>query len=516
MPATIAVSILSAAALAGVYLGWQPPSADLAAQTFRADLFAEHGFVVWSNDWYSGFHVPGYSLLFPPLGAALGPRVVGALAVVVAAGLFALIASRQFGQRAWLGSLWFGVGIGATLFTGRLTFVLGVAIGLGSLLALQRGRRGWAGALAALTTVASPVAGLFLALAGAAVALTGDRRGGASIVLPAIGVIGLTALVFPIEGQEPFVPSVLVLVIVGLGLMLALVPQAERQLRAGTWLYAALLVALFVVPNPLGGNATRLGALFAGPVLALAMAGRRPAALAVAAVPLVYWQLVAPVVDLQDAVGDPSVEASFYAPMVAELERAAGDEPVRVHSLPTRNRWESVYVAERFPLARGWLRQSESEDFDLFQDDELTPASYHRWLDQRAVSFVAVPDAELDYLAQDEAELIGRGLPYLREIWSNENWQLYAVRRPFPLAGSSGAELTRMGEDWFELRVTSLGPHPVRVGWTPYWRVVAGQACVTAAPGDWTLVDADSLGTVRVEAKFSASGLFGDGESCPG
>jgi hypothetical protein len=222
------------------------------------------------------------------------------------------------------------------------------------------------------------------------------------------------------------------------------------------------------------------------------------------------------VVDLQDAVGDPSVEASFYAPMVAELERAAGDEPVRVHSLPTRNRWESVYVAERFPLARGWLRQSESEDFDLFQDGELTPASYRRWLDQRAVSFVAVPDAELDYLAQDEAELIGRGLPYLREIWSNENWQLYAVRRPFPLAGSSGAELTRMGEDWFELRVTSLGPHPVRVGWTPYWRVVAGQACVTAAPGDWTLVDADSLGTVRVEAKFSASGLFGDGESCPG
>jgi predicted GNAT family N-acyltransferase len=55
--------LLPALALAIVYLIWAPPSADLAAQTFRTDLFEAHGFEVWSNAWYGGLHLPGYSLL---------------------------------------------------------------------------------------------------------------------------------------------------------------------------------------------------------------------------------------------------------------------------------------------------------------------------------------------------------------------------------------------------------------------------------------------------------------------
>ena len=51
--------VLLAAALAGAYLVWEPPSADLAAQTFRADLFAAHGFLIWNNDCYAGHYLPG-------------------------------------------------------------------------------------------------------------------------------------------------------------------------------------------------------------------------------------------------------------------------------------------------------------------------------------------------------------------------------------------------------------------------------------------------------------------------
>ena len=61
-----------------------PPSADLAAQEYRADL----GLVLWDNGWYGGHHMPGYSVLFPPLAALLGPRLVGALSAVAAAWLF--------------------------------------------------------------------------------------------------------------------------------------------------------------------------------------------------------------------------------------------------------------------------------------------------------------------------------------------------------------------------------------------------------------------------------------------
>src|SRR5437762_6730388 len=76
---------LVAAVLAATYLVVSPASADLAAQIYRADLFAHHGFVLWDGGWYGGHHVPGYSVLFPPLAALLGPRVVGALCAVASA-----------------------------------------------------------------------------------------------------------------------------------------------------------------------------------------------------------------------------------------------------------------------------------------------------------------------------------------------------------------------------------------------------------------------------------------------
>jgi hypothetical protein len=42
----LGASLTACALLAGAYLAWAPPSTDLAAQAFRADLFAEHSFTV--------------------------------------------------------------------------------------------------------------------------------------------------------------------------------------------------------------------------------------------------------------------------------------------------------------------------------------------------------------------------------------------------------------------------------------------------------------------------------------
>ena len=79
---------------------------------------------------------------------------MGALAAVAAAGLFGALARYRHGDRARLATLWFGAGTAAMLFSGRITFALGVAIGLGALLALQSERPLLAAALAVLT--ASP------------------------------------------------------------------------------------------------------------------------------------------------------------------------------------------------------------------------------------------------------------------------------------------------------------------------------------------------------------------------
>ena len=53
-----------------------PPTPDLAAQVYRADLFHRIGFAVWDASWYGGHHMPGYSLIFPPLGASMAVAAI--------------------------------------------------------------------------------------------------------------------------------------------------------------------------------------------------------------------------------------------------------------------------------------------------------------------------------------------------------------------------------------------------------------------------------------------------------
>jgi hypothetical protein len=514
--------MLVAALLAIVYLALGPSSGDLAAQTFRADLFSAHGFLLWNDDWYGGHYLPGYSLLFPPLGAALGPRLVGAVAVVIAAGLFGALARHRYGDRARLATLWFGIGAATMLFAGQITFALGVAIGLGSMLALQRSHPVAAGILALLVVCASPVAGLFVGLAGLAVIVTGDRFGGGAVAVGAAVGLAALALAFPTEGYFPFVVSAFLPVPLLVGAGLLLLPPEERVLRSGLVLYGVLALAAFAFHTPVGANAARLGSLFGGPVLAAALVGRRPVALAVVALPLLYWQWVAPVREIADAIDDPSVKESYYEPLVSALDRRAGEEPVRIEIPPTLNRWEADFVAPRFSLARGWLRQLESDDFDLFTGGNLTPDAYKWWLDDRGVSYVALPDASLDYLAGDEAALIRGGLPYLRPVWSNEHWHLYRVKRPAGLMSRAGDlpgpagprdRLTELGPASFALAVRDPGPYLVRVHYTPYWTVTAGNACVERN-GDWTRVEVRAPGPVAVSARFSLGGLVGRGREC--
>lgn len=506
--------MLAAAALAVAYLVVAPSPADLAAQAFRADLFSSHGYLIWNDYWYSGHSLLGYSLVYPPLGALLGPRLLGALAAVAAGALFGLIARRRYGDRAGLAVAWFGASTATNLVSGRITFALGLAVALASIWALSEPRTGWAAALAVLASVTSPVAGLFVAFAAAVAAWVSPayRRPATITALAALAATAAVSLAFSTPGWFPFAFTAYLPVPLFVVAVLVLVPREESWLRQGAVAYGLLCTLFLIVQSPLGANVTRLGSILAGPLLALVLFRRRPMALALLALPLLYWQWVAPVRDFVDQSGDPAVERSFYDPLLAELGHVVRG-PVRIEIPPTHDRWESNYVAPRYPLARGWLRQIEAPDIHLFTGGRLTPRSYRRWLGDRAVSYVAVPDAKLDYIGEDEAALIGRGLPYLRELWRSADWTLYRVLRPTPLLAPAGARLEHVGAADFSLAVRRPGSYRVRIHYTPYWEVSSGSACVTR-DGAWTRVEAKRPGPVSVVARFSLDGLLRHSSSC--
>jgi hypothetical protein len=519
-----AVALAVSIPLATAYLIASPPSGDLAAATYRAELFGRVGFTLWDDGWYGGHYLPGYSLLSPALGTLLGERLLLALSVVAAAGLFGLLVERAFATAAArVAAASFALGICVELLSGRVAYDLGLAIGLLALVALARGRPRTALVLALLSSAASPVAGAFLALAGLAAALAGRRRWGVALAAAALAPVVILSVAFPEGGWEPFAPSVFWPGLAGVVAIALVVPRLGGELRPGTaaalrwgaWLYAAALVGSYLLRTPVGSNAARLGELVATPLVAGALWERRRLALALLAPVLLYWQLETPISDVSELVGDPSVGASYYAPLLAQLRELSGGAPLRVEVPQTGAHWESVYVPGQgsIELARGWERQLDTRYGALFYGARLTAAAYRAWLAENAISYVALADVRLDYSATAEGRLVAHGLPYLREVWRAAHWRLFAVRDATPLA-QRPAVATAIGADSFTLRVPAGGRFEVRVRFTPYWALLSGAGCVSEAPGGWTLVAGRAAGTIRVGIDFSLARVFAHGARC--
>jgi hypothetical protein len=514
--------VLLSGALAGAWLALDPPSTDGAAHAFRTGLWEREGPTAWSNAWYAGHHTPGYSVLFPPLAALLDPRVVAALAAVTAAALFDLLARERWGERARPGSLWLAAGTATMLLSGRLPFALGVALGLAAAVALQRRRPAAACGLGVAAGLASPVAGLFLALGGVALAAAspGWRRGGALLAAAAAGPVGLLALGFPEGGVEPFVASAFwpipLLALAGI----VLLPARERALRAGLLLYAAAATAAFLIDSPMGGNAARLGALFGGPVLAAALwpparRDRRGILVAAAvALPLLYWQWTAAVRDVVEPRGDPSVHAEYHQPLLDFLAaRTDGPRPPRIEIPFTRHHWEAAHVAPSYPLARGWQRQLDLKVNRLFYEPGLTPARFERWLRERGVSYVALPDVPLDYSARAEAALVRRGQPFLREVWRGEHWRVWAVA-PEPGLVEPPGRLERLEAQAVEVTADRPGRVLVRVRFSRHWALTEGAGCVRRGPAGLTELELRRPGRARLSMRPSPGRLVASGPRC--
>ncbi|MEZ5076579.1 MAG: hypothetical protein R2725_03960 [Solirubrobacterales bacterium] len=507
--------------LAALMVAWSPPVGDLAAQVFRTELFQRTGLAIWNGSWYGGHYTLTYSVLFPPLAATLGPQVVGMLSCVGSAYLFDRLVRDRWGVEARWATLWFAAGVVTLLADGQLTFALGVAFGLAALRCLQVRRGGLAVLAAAACALASPVAAVFLAgvvLAGAFEPERPVNRWALGVGALALALTIVPNVAFPGAGEFPFVLSSYVAIPVWCAGALVLtqgVRGEERQLRRVIAAYLVAGTLVWLVPNALGGNAVRLGALFGGPVLAAVMLSRRPRTalptwlfaliLAVTMVGSLYWQVTASVSQIARSVGDPSTASSYFHPAARWL-REHGAQGARIEVPPTANHWESAYLAPNFELARGWLRQLDTTRGDLFYDGgELTHRAYSNWLRRNAVSYVALPDAALDYSSVAERRLILSEPSYLELRFRSEHWRIYEVRNPKPVVepiGSGRAKTLSVGREGFALDVTRPGLFLIRVSFTPYWSLSQGRGCLLRG-GDWTLARTTHTGVLRVDADFS-------------
>ena len=515
--------IVVSALVSIVYVIVEPRTVDYAAGAYRAFLFGEEGLALWNGNWYSGHHVLGYSVLFPPLAWLLGPRVLGAVCAVAAAWLFERLVRGHFGPAGRWPALWFGLASTAPLWSGRIPFLFGATFGLAALLALQRERRGLAVLLALACGLGSPVAGLFLGLAVTAHAVASPRerwRVAAAMLGAAVLPAVLIALAFSSDGREPFqVSTFWPLPLLSIGFALAM-PREQRTLRAAAILYGLACCAAFVIDTPMGGNAARLGGLVGAPILLAVLLTRprplaRPliavAALTLAGLTFIQWS--PPVRDSIKAFEDPSVEASYYRPLNDFLERAGG--PIGRVEIPfTRSHWEAYEVGRHHPLARGWLRQQDIEQNGIFYGGALDGLTYAAWLSEHGVRWVALPDAKPDYTAYDERALIESGLPYLKQRWSSDHWRVYEVTLPSEMVvpqGGAPLELTRLGLDSATVRADGPGEATVKVGWSQYWKPSRG--CVER-DGEWIRVIADRAGEIELSMSFSPERIVSRGRRC--
>ena len=520
-----AAPIVVALVFIAAYLVWQPRTVDLAAHTFRADLFGEEGFTIWNGQWYGGHHTPAYSVISPALAWLLTPPVALAIAALASAALFPPLARGWFGEHnARWGSIWFGAATATLVFTSRLPFAIGVAFGLAALLALQRRRYGLAIVLAVLCPLGSPVAGLFLAMAGAAYAIA-ERRNrlkraeGLAIAAAAFLPPVFLAWAFPEGGWAPFPESAYVPIPLFAAACLIVLPREQSALRWGALLYGLGATLALALETPMGGNAVRLGALFGGPVLLCALWGR-PWTKKIWALPilaagfasLALWQWSPAVRDVIKYIEDPAAKADYFEPLRDFLLRLPDQRRIEIPF--TRSHWEGSEVAMDQALARGWLRQLDTRLHPIFYKGQLNRLTYAAWLSDNAVRYVALPSAKPDKSSYKERALIEGGLPYLRLRWKSDDWRVYEVLLPAPLViAQKDAKfvLEQFQSDEVLLDVKRPGEAIVKVRWTPYW--FASHACVEPY-GDWTKVIAEEEGFVRLSTRFAPERLVSRGRRC--
>jgi hypothetical protein len=508
-------AVLSAAAAAGIaaILAWLgPPGTDLAAHAYQRTLFLEHGFVLWNNFWYAGrYSFVTYSLLYYPLAAVLGIRLLAVATIALAALAFAVVLWREWGPTTRWSSRSFAVVWAGVVLSAAFPFALGIALALLAIWALQSAGRWRFAALAALTLAASPLAFLLLVivLVGVALSQRASVRGN-WVPFLGIGLAGLFELVlwrlFPSGGRFPFplAEASAGATFCILGLVFTWRVESARVLRFVFAVYLAACIAAYVFPSDVGGNIERLR-FAAIPLAVLVFSLRRwqPLALGVAVVSLaVAWNLSPLASSYVNGQADVTAAPTVWPAAISWVHAHLGAD-YRVEAVDTQGHWPAVYLADAgIPLARGWFRQDDFPQNQVLYS-KLGAAAYLGWLRGLGVKYVVLSAAPPDYSARAEAALVSGGRAGLEPVFSTQTLTVFAVPNPEPIVTGPGrARLESLTEARMDLVVTQPGRYRIAVRWSPYWQSSAG--CISEGKDGMIRLTTQRAEYVRLDFQISA------------
>ena len=478
-----ALSAAAAAAVAAVLAWLGPPGTDFAAHAYQRTLFLEHGFTLWNNFWYAGrYSFVTYSVLYYPLAALLGIRLLAVATIALAACMFAVVLWREWGPRARWSSRTFAVVWGGIVLSAAFPFALGMSFALLAIWALQAGKRWRFAALAGLTLAASPLSFLLLVVVLAGVAAARWRS--LDWVPVAAVVVAATAeavvwRLFPGGGHFPFTAPEFAAGVAFCALGLAMTWRVDRVLRFVFAAYLTALVTVFIVPSAVGENIARLRyAAIPLAVLVLSLRRWRPLPVGVIVLALAFsWNLTPLAWSYVHGRGDATANAAAWRGAIHYL-RANLQTSYRVEAVDTSTHSPAVYLAGAgIPLARGWYRQDDFPQNEVLYN-RLGPRAYLHWLRGLGVEYVVLSNATPDYSAQGEADLIRSGRSTLVRVFTTRQIAIYKVPDARPMVTGPGSpRLTTLAESRVAVALPTAGTYRIAVRWSPYWH--ASHGCLT-------------------------------------
>jgi hypothetical protein len=522
--AQAAVNAALAGSLAAIAVWLGPPGTDLAAHVYQLDVFVRHGFELWTNYWYAGrYTFVGYSLIYYPLAAFIGIKLLAVLSAATATAAFTLLVRETWGEQTMWATRLFAVVTAASVVTAAFPYGLGLAFMLAALLALAKGRTVWFAALVALTLATSPLAFLFLVVLLCA---AGMSRGERELTKPAVvtaiacALAAVTWRLFPDPGRFPFPSGELLaaLTFCGIGLGVTWRVERARILRTLFAAYAILCLVAYVVPSDIGANVARLR-FAAIPIAALTLSLRRWRPWPVAAVAFglaCSWNLSPLAGSLVRSSNDPSSAAAYWQPAISFLQHNL--EPgYRVEAVDTAGHWEAVYLTRAgIPIVRGWFRQDDFPQNEVLYDGP-GPTSYLRWLHALGVRYVVLTSAPADYSARREARLLESGRSGLAVVYRSTKLTVFAVPHPVPIVrGPDRPRVLAMRQTEIDLLVHRAGSYRLTVRYSPYF--AAEGACITKTESGMTQLEVRRAGRVRVTfsvtPRRALAALAGSHTSC--
>jgi hypothetical protein len=507
-----------AAFLAALLVWLGPPGADFAAHAYQRTAFLQHGFALWNNFWYAGrYSFITYSLVYYPLAAVVGIKLLAVATVAISAFAFAMVVQLEWGATARWSSRAFAVVWPGLVLSGAFPFTLGVALALLALWMLQLGSRWRFGVLAALSLAASPLAFLLLALVLTGIALS-RRAQGRRYVVPGtiIAAMGITEAVlwrlFPDGGRYPFSWQELTAAVVFCLLGTAVTWRVDRAdvLRWVFVVYLFACLAAFAIPSSLGENVDRLRYL-AIPVAVLAFSLRQWRPLPVAVVVLglaASWNLTPLAFSFVKTSEDPAAAAAYWQPAIGFL-RSHLSLSYRVEAVDTAGHWDAVYLPRAgVPLARGWFRQNDfPQNKLLYSDDELARGAYVSWLRGLGIRYVVLTDAPPDYSARAEALLLRSGHSGLRRVFRSAHISIYELPDAKPLVtGPAPARVVELAQARAAIHVAAPGTYRIAIRYSPYWS--ASMGCLDAGKDSMILLRVPAAGRINLLFHVNARRAF--------